>query len=63
MPLEISRDIVIEEADKGSGVVVWGLEEYLKEASCQLGDSVYEEVKDNPIEKVVSRYSGCLENY
>ena len=38
-------DIIIKEADKGSAVVVWDREDYLQEASKQLGDSdTYEEV-------------------
>ena len=32
------RDIVIKGADKRSAVVVWGLEDYYKEANRQLAD-------------------------
>ena len=36
-------------SDKGSAVVVWDREDYLKEAEKQLGDGdVYEEVPDDP---------------
>ena len=39
-------DIVIKKADKGSAVVVWGLDQYCKEAFKQLEDeNVYEKVK------------------
>ena len=47
-----SRDdstIIIKGADKGSVVVVWGREDYLKEAYKQLEDrEVYEEVPNDP---------------
>ena len=38
--------IIIKEADKGSAVVVWDKEDYLREANSQLSDKdVYREVK------------------
>ena len=38
--------IIIKEADKGSAVVVWDREDYLREANSQLSDKdVYREVK------------------
>ena len=41
--------MVVKGADKGSGVVVWGREEYLKEVHNQLFDkNVYEEVTNYP---------------
>lgn len=42
------RDIVIKGADKGSAVVVWGLEDYCKEANRQLLADVlvYENVSE-----------------
>ena len=41
--------IIIKGADKGSAVVVWDREDYLKEASKQLEDKdVYEEVQNDP---------------
>ena len=41
--------IVIKGADKGSGVVVWDREDYLKEAHQQLSDKeVYDEVTNDP---------------
>ena len=33
------RNIIIKAADKGSNIVVWGREDYLKEASSQLSDT------------------------
>ena len=42
------KSIVIKKADKGSCAVVWGREDYLKEASGQLNDiRVYKDVKYN----------------
>ena len=41
--------IIIKGADKGSVVVVWDREDYLKEAYRQLDDKeVYEQVSDDP---------------
>ena len=41
------KSIVIKSADKGSTVVVWNREDYIKEAEKQLGDEgVYEEVSN-----------------
>ena len=49
--LKADRSIVIKEADKGSGVVVWDKEDYILEASNQLGDSnVYLKLDTNPSE-------------
>ena len=49
--------IIIKEADKGSAVVVWDREDYLREANSQLsGKDVYQEVKCNaegPLLKVI----------
>ena len=43
------RNIVINEADKGSAVVVWDRGHYLEEANRQLGDrQVYEEIEVDP---------------
>ena len=54
--LKESSDIVIKKADKGSAVVVWGLEEYRKEAYRHLKDEkVYEKVLDNPLNKTRRR--------
>ena len=43
--LKNDKNIVIKGSDKGSAVVVWDREDYIKETEKQLGDSdVYEEV-------------------
>ena len=47
--LKNDKNNVIKGADKGSTVVVWDREDYIKEAEKQLGDSdVYEEVPGDP---------------
>ena len=47
--LENDNTIVIKGADKGSRVVVWDREDYLKEAHKQLSDEeVYQEVTNDP---------------
>ena len=47
--LKNDKNIVIKGADKGSAVVVWDREDYIKEAEKQLGNSnVYGEVPDDP---------------
>ena len=47
--LKNDKNIVIKGADKGSAVVVWDREDYIKEVNKQLGDSdVNEEVPDDP---------------
>ena len=46
--LKNDKNIIIKGADKGSTVVVWDREDYIKEAEKQLGVSdVYEEVPDD----------------
>ena len=49
--------IIVKEADKGSAVVVWDREDYLREAKSQLSDKdVYQEVKggaESPLMKVI----------
>ena len=45
--LKNDKNIVIKGADKGSAVVVWDREDYIKEAEKQLGDNdVYEDVPE-----------------
>ena len=47
--LKNDKKIVIKGADKGSAVVVWDREDYIKEEEKQLGVSdAYEEVSDDP---------------
>ena len=51
--------IIIKEADKGSGVVVWDKQDYLAEAEKQLGDKeVYKQVNgdiEGPLIKVIKK--------
>ena len=59
--LRNDTSIIIKEADKGSGVVVWDWEEYLKEAEKQLGDKeIYEELAWDPVSPLISIVKGCL---
>ena len=55
--LRDDTSIVIKEADKGSGIVVWDTEGYLAEARTQLKDkAVYQELKGNtegPLENII----------
>ena len=47
--LKCNRNIVIKEAGKGSVVVVWDREDYLREVNRQLGNiRVYEEIDSDP---------------
>ena len=47
--LRNDTSIIIKEADKGSGVVVWDRKDYLKEAEKQLGDKeTNEELSSGP---------------
>ena len=47
--LKNDNTIVIKGADKGSEVVIWDRDDYLKEAHKQLSDEqLYEEVKNDP---------------
>ena len=44
--LQNDRSVIIKPADKGSIVVIWDRQDYLKEAERQLSDSsIYKEVK------------------
>ena len=55
--LKNDKSIVIKSADKGSVVVVWDREEYIKEAEKHLGDEeVYEEVFNDaaPLLKIIN---------
>ena len=55
--LRDDTSIIIKEAEKGSGIVVWDREDYLAEARTQLKDKdVYQELKGNivgPLEKII----------
>ena len=51
--LQNDKSIVIKAADKGSAVVVWDLDDYLKEAASQLSDEqVYENCSADPLPKL-----------
>ena len=59
--LRDDTSIIIKEADKGSGVVVWDREDYLKEAEKHLGDKeIYEELSSDSVSPLVDIVKGCL---
>ena len=59
--LKEDPNIVIKSADKGSAVVVWDREDYLQEASNQLGDtSTYEEVFGDCVSPLITTIQDCL---
>ena len=59
--LKNDKHIVIKGTNKGSAVVVWDREDYIKEAEKQLGDSdVYEDVPDDA-EPLISTIHGTIE--
>ena len=51
------NSVIIKEADKGSAVVVWDRDDYLREAKNQLNDkNVYKELTgdvEGPLEKII----------
>ena len=57
--LRDDTSIIIKEADKGTGVVVWDREDYLAEAKKQLDDKeVYQELRgdvEGPLEKIIKK--------
>ena len=60
----LSRDdnIIIKGADKGSAVVVWDREDYLKEAENHLGDNTtYEAVDGDPMPNLIQLVSTTLD--
>ena len=59
--LRNDSEIIIKSADKGSGVVVWDREDYLKEADSQLSDhSVYEKIDYDPSSELLVKISDCI---
>ena len=62
--LKSDRTIVIKEADKGSGVVVWDREDYIREAEDQLGDpDVYLPLDNDPydiLHNVINQAMGTI---
>ena len=62
--LRDDTSIFIKEADKGSGVVGWDREDYLKEAEKQLSDKeTYEELPSDPVSPLISVVKGCLSRF
>ena len=64
--LRDGNTIIIKEADKGSGIVVWDWKDYLAEAKKQLDDKeVYQEVRgdiESPLIKIIKRVLGNIRN-
>ena len=59
--LRDDTSIIIKEADKGSGVVLWDREDYFKEAEKQLGDKeTYAELSLDPVSPLISIVKGCI---
>ena len=59
--LRDDSSIVIKEADKGSAVVVWDREDYLQEASKQLGEeNTYEKIIGDCVSPLISTVKKCL---
>ena len=59
--LRNDKSIIIKEADKGSGIVIWDREDYLKEAESQLSDeNVYERLVDDNVSTLVQTIKSCL---
>ena len=55
------KNIFIKPADKGSAIVIWDKQDYLKECQLQLGNkSVYEEVKRDPLQDVTQTICNTL---
>ena len=59
--LQNDKTIVIKPADKGSAIVIWDRDDYLKEADSQLSDSeVYEECEADPLPELQNIISDTL---
>ena len=55
--------IIIKQADKGSGVVVWDKEDYLKEAENHLSNTeAYSECTSDPTNHLLETIRSCLAN-
>ena len=55
------KNIIIKPADKGSAIVIWDKQDYLKECELQLGNkSVYKEVKRDPLQSVTQKILNTL---
>ena len=61
--LQNDPNIIIKSADKGSGVVVWDREDYLREADLQLSDTnIYEKIDYDPSSELLDKISKCINN-
>ena len=59
--LRNDSNIVIKSADKGSAVVVWDREDYLKETDSQLSDNdIYEELPNDPTAELTETIQKCI---
>ena len=59
--LRNDASIIIKEADKGSGIVIWDREDYLKEAESQLGDeNVYEKLHGDSVSPLIKVIKSAL---
>ena len=59
--LRNDTSIIIKEADKGSGIVVWDREDYLREAESQLGDTnVYEKLEGDSVSPLIKVIKSAL---
>ena len=59
--LKSDRTIVVKEADKGSGVVVWDRDNYILEAESQLSESeVYRKLDNDPSDRLHQIISDTL---
>ena len=60
--LQNDGSVIIKPADKGSAVVVWNRQDYLKEAERQLSDSsIYKEVKEKDLVDLIDKICANLE--
>ena len=60
--LKIGKIIAIKSADKGSAVVLWDRQDYIKEAVIQLGDEqVYEEVSNDAVPLLITINEAMVE--
>ena len=59
--LMYDKNFVIKPADKGSAIVIWDKQDYLKECQLQLGNKkVYEEMKRDPLQGVTQKIRNTL---
>ena len=59
--LMYDKNIVIKPADKGSSIVIWDKQDYLKECQLQLGNkSVYEEVERDLLQDVMQKIRNTI---